>query len=193
MRPRISSAKPAIEPTIRPARVIHVVCSQRSRNPPTINPAITPAGSASAICDERREKLKKIEALGQPSYPYKYEWTHAITQILAEHSAKSREELEQQRVSVRVAGRLMSLRGQGKAGFAHLQQAGARLQIYIRLDDVGEKGFALYKLLDLGDIVGVRGYLFRTKTNELTIHAEEVTLLSKSLLPLPEKWHGLAD
>src|SRR5205085_10297540 len=70
---------------------------------------------------------------------------------------------------------------------------GAGLQIYIRLDDVGEKGFTLYKLLDLGDIVGVRGYLFRTKTNELTIHAEEITLLSKSLLPLPEKWHGLAD
>src|SRR5947209_360126 len=87
----------------------------------------------------------------------------------------------------------MSLRGQGKAGFGHLQQAGARLQIYIRLDDVGEKGFTLYKLLDLGDIVGVRGYLFRTKTNELTIHAEEITLLSKTLLPLPEKWHGLAD
>ena len=145
------------------------------------------------IYDERREKLKKIEALGQPSYPYKFEWTHAIPQILAEHSNKSREELEQHRISVRVAGRLMSLRGQGKAGFGHLQQASARLQIYIRLDDVGEKGFALYKLLDLGDIVGVRGYLFRTKTNELTIHAEEITLLSKSLLPLPEKWHGLAD
>ena len=145
------------------------------------------------IYDERREKLKKIEALGQPSYPYKFEWTHAIPQILAEHSNKSREELEQHRISVRVAGRLMSLRGQGKAGFGHLQQAGARLQIYIRLDDVGEKGFTLYKLLDLGDIVGVGGYLFRTKTNELTIHAEEITLLSKSLLPLPEKWHGLAD
>src|SRR5262249_62431046 len=70
---------------------------------------------------------------------------------------------------------------------------GERLQIYIKLDFVGEKGFALYKLLDLGDHIGVRGYLFRTKTGELTIHVEEITFLSKDLLPLPEKWHGLTD
>jgi len=82
---------------------------------------------------------------------------------------------------------------QGKAGFAHLQQGGQRLQIYVKLDFVGEKGFALYKLLDIGDYIGVRGYLFRTRTGELTVHVEEITFLVKDLLPLPEKWHGLQD
>jgi lysyl-tRNA synthetase, class II len=145
------------------------------------------------IYEERREKLKRIEALGQASYPYSFEASHSIPQILADYSAKSGEELQQQRVNVKIAGRLVSIRGQGKAGFAHLQQGGQRLQIYIKLDYVGENGFALYKLLDLGDHIGVRGYLFRTKTNELTVHVEEITFLAKDLLPLPEKWHGLAD
>src|ERR1044071_3357838 len=92
-----------------------------------------------------------------------------------------------------MAGRLMTLRHMGKAGFAHLQQDGERLQIYVKKDAVGEKGFELYKLLDLGDHIGVRGYLFRTKTNELTVHVDEITFLAKDLLPLPEKWHGLTD
>src|SRR5262249_56987475 len=87
----------------------------------------------------------------------------------------------------------MSIRGQGKAGFAHLQQAGKRLQIYVKLDFVGEKGFQLYKLLDLGDFIGVSGYLFRTRTNELSIHVEQITFLAKDLLPLPEQRHGLSD
>ena len=145
------------------------------------------------IYQERRAKLAKIEELGQSSYPYKFEATHAIPQILEQYSGTSGDDLQQHRIDVKVAGRLMSIRGQGKAGFAHLQQAGERLQIYIKLDFVGEKGFALYKLLDLGDHIGVRGYLFRTKTNELTVHVEEITFLAKDLLPLPEKWHGLTD
>ncbi len=87
----------------------------------------------------------------------------------------------------------MSIRLKGKAGFAHLQQGGKRLQIYVKNDAVGEKGFELYKLLDLGDHIGVKGYLFRTRTGELTVHVEEITFLVKDLLPLPEKWHGLQD
>ncbi len=145
------------------------------------------------IYAERIEKLGKISALGQLPYPYKFEASHGIPQILAEYSGKTAEELEKDRVTVRVAGRLMSIRGQGKAGFAHLQQAGQRLQIYVRLDAVGENGFAIYKLLDLGDHIGVSGYLFRTKTNELSIHVETITFLAKDLLPLPEKFHGLTD
>ena len=141
----------------------------------------------------RQEKLKQIEALGQQAYPYKFEFTHSIPQILEEHGGKTAEELEPNRVNVKVAGRIVSIRLQGKAGFAHVQQNGQRLQIYVKLDFVGEKGFALYKLLDLGDHIGVRGYLFRTRTGELTIHAEELTFLAKDLLPLPEKWHGLTD
>jgi lysyl-tRNA synthetase class 2 len=141
----------------------------------------------------RREKLREIEALGQQAYPYGFAATHTVPQILNEYSSKTAEQLENPRVAVRVAGRIMSLRLQGKAGFAHLQQGGAKLQIYVKLDFVGEKGFALYKLLDLGDHIGVSGYLFRTRTGELTIHAEEITFLNKDLLPLPEKWHGLQD
>ena len=87
----------------------------------------------------------------------------------------------------------MAIRLMGKAGFCHLQQDGKRLQIYVKKDAVGDKGFELYKLLDLGDHIGVNGYLFRTRTGELTIHVEEITFLSKDLLPLPEKFHGLTD
>src|SRR5260221_8989760 len=87
----------------------------------------------------------------------------------------------------------MAIRLMGKAGFAHLQQDGQRLQIYVKKDAIGDAGYELWKLLDLGDHIGVRGYLFRTRTGELSIHAEELTFLSKDLLPLPEKFHGLTD
>ena len=109
------------------------------------------------IYELRRDKLKQIEALGQSAYPYRYDTTHAIPQVVEEFSGKTAEELESPRVNVSVAGRLMSIRVQGKAGFAHLQQGGKRLQIYVKLDFVGEKGFALYKLLDIGDYIGVEG------------------------------------
>ena len=141
----------------------------------------------------RCEKLKQIEALGQRTYPTKYEFTHTIPAILADYSQKSAEELDSPRVNVRIAGRIMAIRLMGKAGFAHLQQGGQKLQIYVKKDAVGEKGFELYRLLDLGDHVGVSGYLFRTRTGELSVHVEEITFLSKDLLPLPEKWHGLTD
>ena len=141
----------------------------------------------------RREKLKQIEALGQESYPHKFLFTHTIAEILEKYSAASGEQLEREHVNVAVAGRLMSIRGQGKAGFAHLQQSGMRLQMYVKLDLVGEKPLQLYKLLDLGDFIGIRGYLFRTRTNELTVHVEEIRFLAKDLLPLPEKYHGLSD
>jgi lysyl-tRNA synthetase, class II len=149
------------------------------------------------IYEIRREKLKKIEALGQPAYPRKYEFTHTVPQIKKDYddgeNKKTAEELEAARVNVRVAGRIMAIRLMGKAGFAHLQQEGQRLQIYVKKDAVGEKGFELWKLLDLGDHIGVSGYLFRTRTGELSVHVEELTFLAKDLLPLPEKWHGLTD
>jgi len=146
-----------------------------------------------SIYQLRREKLKQIEALGQQAYPRKYDFTHTIAQILAQYLEKTGEQLESSRVSVRIAGRIMAIRLMGKAGFAHLQQDGQRLQIYVKKEAVGEKGFELYRLLDLGDHIGVSGYLFRTRTGELTVHVEEITFLSKDLLPLPEKWHGLTD
>jgi len=141
----------------------------------------------------RRQKLKQIEALGQTAYRSKYEFTHTIPQILADYSDKTAEQLGNPRINVRVAGRIMAIRLMGKASFCHLQQDGKRLQIYVKKDAVGEQGWDLYKLLDLGDHIGVSGYLFRTRTGELTIHVEEISFLSKDLLPLPEKFHGLTD
>jgi lysyl-tRNA synthetase class 2 len=145
------------------------------------------------IYELRRAKLAQIEALGQSSYPYRYEFTHLIPEILAQYGEKQGPELEANRVELRVTGRIMAIRVMGKAAFLHLQQAGQRLQVYVKKDDVGDKGFELFKLLDIGDHIGVKGYLFRTRTNELTVHAQEITFLSKDLLPLPEKWHGLQD
>jgi lysyl-tRNA synthetase class 2 len=160
------------------------------------------------IYELRRQKLKQIEALGQAAYRNKYEFTHTIPQILVEYSDKTAEQLENPRVNVRVAGRIMAIRLMGKAGFGHLQQEGRRLQIYVKKDAVGDQGFELFKLLDLGDHIGVSGYLFRTRTGELTIHVEEIAFLSKDLLPLPvgkaiegdasspggpKKWNELTD
>jgi len=142
---------------------------------------------------QRKKKLRALAELGFELYPRKIELTHTLPQILAAYSPRTAEELAAQKIAVRVAGRVMSLRPHGKAGFAHLAGGGARLQIYVRLDAVGERDWKLYQLLDLGDLIGVGGYLFRTRTGELTVHAERLHFLAKALLPLPEKWHGLAD
>lgn len=142
---------------------------------------------------QRRKKLTEIEALGYPAYPHKFDWTHTARQVVERFGERTAEQLEAERVNVRVAGRIVALRPMGKAAFAHLAGDGARLQIYARLDVMGEQAFKLFQLLDLGDIVGVSGHLFRTKTNELTVRVEKLEVLNKALLPLPEKWHGLAD
>jgi lysyl-tRNA synthetase class 2 len=146
----------------------------------------------------RLEKLTEIAKLGQPAYPNRFpakqgETAISLAEVRAKWDKSTGEELEATRINVTVAGRIMAIRAQGKAGFATLQQEGQRLQIYVRLDAVGEQAFALYKLLDLGDHIGVTGYLFRTRTGELTVHVETLTFLSKAMLALPEKYHGLAD
>jgi lysyl-tRNA synthetase class 2 len=145
------------------------------------------------IYELRKQKLGQIEALGQPAYPNQFRFTHQIPEILAAYTASTGEVLEADKPQVAIAGRLMAIRLMGKASFAHLQQQGEKLQIYIKKDAVGEKQWELYKLLDIGDHIGVKGYLFRTRTNELSVHVEEITFLSKDLLPLPEKFHGLTD
>ena len=144
------------------------------------------------LLKQRAARIHEIEALGYHPYGRRYEFTHAIPEILAAYGAKTAEELTPE-VHVRVAGRLMTLRHMGKAGFAHLQQNGERLQIYVKKDAVGERDYQLFKLIDIGDIVGVEGYLFRTRTGELSIHAQKLEFLSKTLLTMPEKWHGLED
>ena len=141
----------------------------------------------------RQDKLRQIAALGQQTYPNQFVASHTLAQVRQEFGEIPAEALDAQRTVVTVAGRIMAIRAQGKAGFAQLQQGGERLQIYVRLDAVGEQGFQLYKLLDLGDHIGVSGYVFRTRTGELTIHIEKITFLAKAMLALPEKYHGLAD
>jgi lysyl-tRNA synthetase class 2 len=160
----------------------------------------------------RQSKLQEIQKLGQSAYPNRFpaaqdEQATPIPAVRAMWGEATAEALEAEKPRVAVAGRIMAIRQQGKAGFATLQQGDAslhrggaaelekaqRLQIYVRLDAVGEQGFALYKLLDLGDHIGVTGYLFRTRTGELTVHVETLTFLSKAMLSLPEKYHGLAD
>ncbi|HEY8997797.1 MAG TPA: lysine--tRNA ligase [Edaphobacter sp.] len=155
------------------------------------------------LYQQRIEKLKEIEALGHAAYPNSFAFTALIPEIKKQYdspeSPVTGEQLEADRKQVAVAGRIMAIRIQGKAGFAQLQQGGQRLQIYVRKDDVGENAFALYKLLDLGDHIGVRGYLMRTRTGELTVHVtttpEEpgISFLAKAMLPLPDKFSGLAD
>jgi lysyl-tRNA synthetase class 2 len=142
---------------------------------------------------QRLKNLGEIEGLGYAAYPRKFAWTHTANEVGDKFGERTTEQLAAQPVEVRAAGRIVALRPHGKAAFAHIAGGGGRLQIYVRQDVVGEDAYKLFKLLDLGDIVGVSGHLFRTKTNELSVKVEKIELLSKALLPLPEKWHGLAD
>jgi len=145
------------------------------------------------LIEQRSQKLEEIRKLGHDPYPHRYELSHTVAELVHEFSKKSGQELEQEEVSVQTVGRLINLRGHGKAGFADLQGSGKRIQIYVRQDRVGKENHQLFRLFDLGDIIGVRGTLFRTKTDELTIKAEQLDFLAKCLLPMPEKWHGLSD
>ena len=143
--------------------------------------------------EQRQRKLEQIQALGFDPFPREFRWTDTPAALVDKFAATPGPELEANKREVRVAGRIVSYRLMGKAGFAHLQGSGKRIQIYVKKDVVGERGFQLFHLLDLGDSIGVRGHLFRTRTDELSIWVEEITFLSKAFLPLPEKWHGLTD
>ena len=143
--------------------------------------------------EQRQKKLEQIQALGFEAFPREFRWSHTAADLVRLYESAQSADLEADKKEVRVAGRIVSYRLMGKAGFAHLQGGGKRIQIYVRKDVVGERGFQLFQLLDLGDHVGVRGHMFRTKTGELSVWVEELFFLSKAFLPLPEKWHGLAD
>ena len=135
----------------------------------------------------RREKLAALVEAGRDPFEItKYDRTHFASQIVDGFDA-----LEGQRVSV--AGRMMSRRVMGKASFAHIQDKTGRIQVYVRIDGVGKEAYDAFKLMDIGDIIGVRGEVFRTKHGEISVRADEVTLLAKSLQPLPEKFHGLRN
>ncbi len=144
------------------------------------------------LFEQRAARLREIEALGYRPFGRRFDFTATIPEIVLEHSAKTAEELVPE-IRARIAGRIQTVRRMGKAGFLHIQQNGERLQLYLRQDSVPEQDYRLFGLLDIGDIVGAEGYLFRTRTGELSLHVEKLEFLSKTLFGMPEKWHGLED
>ena len=143
------------------------------------------------LLSQRLEKLSAIKAMHLNPYPHSYPNKEPIQTLLQKHSTLNTEQKTTEKA--RVAGRILTLRRMGKASFYHIQDSTGKIQIYIKEDEVGHQTYTLFENLDLGDIIGVEGYVFKTKTGELTVRTEKLTLLSKSLRPLPEKWHGLND
>ncbi|MBC1335063.1 lysine--tRNA ligase [Listeria booriae] len=141
----------------------------------------------------RREKLDTLRAEGIDPFGAKFVRTISPEEIVSQYEGETKEELEEAAIEVSVAGRIMTKRVKGKVGFTHIQDRFHQVQIYIRKDGVGEEAYDLFKLADLGDIVGVTGTIFLTNTGELSVKATEFTMLSKSLRPLPDKFHGLKD
>jgi len=142
---------------------------------------------------QRRANLEELEKLGVEIYPRRFDVQTSIESLVGEHGEKTGQQLEEAQITTRVAGRILAIRSFGKANFLVLSDGKARVQVYIRQDSLPEQDFRVFKLVDIGDFVGVDGRLFRTKTNEFTIWASRLEFLAKCLLPLPEKWHGLQD
>ena len=147
----------------------------------------------SDLLRQRRANFDELVRLGVDPYPHKFERTDTIAELVSAHGKKTKEELEVAAIPARTAGRILAIRSFGKANFLVLSDGREKIQAYVRQDSLSEKDFAVFKLLDFGDYVGVEGKLFRTKTNELTIHAASLQFLVKCFEPLPEKWHGLQD
>ncbi|WP_153004940.1 lysine--tRNA ligase [Oceanobacillus picturae] len=141
----------------------------------------------------RRDKLNNYREQGLDPFGSKFERTHLAQELLDSYDQFTKEELEEKTDQVTIAGRMMTKRGKGKAGFAHIQDLSGQIQLYIRKDAVGEEAYELFQSTDLGDIVGITGVMFKTKVGELSVKATEFQLLTKSLRPLPEKYHGLKD
>ncbi len=147
--------------------------------------------SEERLINQKKQKLEGIKKLGINPYPYSFNKKNNSAEILNKYRKLKKEEHTKNIVSV--AGRIMALREMGKASFAHLQDQDGRIQVYFREDQIGEKSYNLFRKLDLGDIIGVEGTVFRTKLGEITVLAKKISLLSKSIRPLPDKWHGLKD
>jgi len=141
----------------------------------------------------RREKMAAMRESGFDPFGKRYERTHNAQEIFEAYGELENEELESRNIIVKIAGRIMTKRGKGKAGFAHIQDLTGQIQIYVRQDNVGEEQYHNFNSADLGDIVGATGVVFKTKTGELSVKVQEFTFLSKALRPLPDKFHGLKD
>jgi lysyl-tRNA synthetase, class II len=142
---------------------------------------------------QRRSNLEELAKLGVEIYPRRFDRRQTISELVREHGERSHDDLEEARLETKTSGRILAIRSFGKANFLVLSDGLAKIQIYIRQDALPPLDFQIFKLLDIGDWVGVEGRLFRTKTNEFTIWASRLYFLAKCLLPLPEKWHGLTD
>jgi lysyl-tRNA synthetase class 2 len=143
------------------------------------------------LIKDRLDKLDKLRGLGIEPYPYSFKKSHDSKEIVAKYEKLKPEEKATDKVSV--AGRIVQFRRMGKASFAHLQDAAGKIQLYFRADDIGEEKYEVLKLFDVGDIIGVSGIVFKTKTGEVTVYVSDCHILSKALRPLPEKYHGLQD
>ncbi len=141
----------------------------------------------------RRQKMEDLRAMGVDPFGQAYKRTHKSGQIRSEYENCSKEELADKAVNVKIAGRIMTKRRQGKAGFMHIQDLDGKIQIYVRKDEIGEEQYEIFKKSDIGDIVGIEGQVMKTDHGELSVRAKVYTHLSKSLRPLPEKFHGLQD
>ena len=141
----------------------------------------------------RRQKMQNFRDHGIDPFGGRFERTHLSEEVVREYDGFSKEELEEAGHEVVIAGRIMTKRGKGKAGFAHLQDLKGQLQIYVRQDAIGEEAYNFFNTADLGDIIGVKGTVFKTNVGELSVKAKEVEFLTKALRPLPEKFHGLKD
>lgn len=153
----------------------------------------TESAELSELLQIRRNKLDELRDLGVDPFGSKFVRTTQAGDILSAYGELSQEELESRAVEVSIAGRIMQKRGMGKAAFAHIQDLSGKIQIYVRQDTVPGNQFAAFDLLDIGDMVGVHGVVFKTKTGETSVKVKELTVLTKSLLPLPDKFHGLKD
>jgi len=142
---------------------------------------------------QRRANLAKLSDLGIDPYPHRFDRTASVSGLVAAYTGKTGPELEESRVDTVTSGRILGIRNFGKANFLVVSDGRSRIQIYVKKDSLSERDFELSRLLDFGDVVGVEGHLFRTRTNELTVWASRLSFLAKCHLPLPEKWHGLTD
>lgn len=147
----------------------------------------------SSVIEDRINKNEKLKAMGVNLYPAGYHPDITVAEVIERFGHLEKEALETYPETFVMAGRIMSRRDFGKASFIHIKDETGRIQAYIRKNDIPVEKFDMFKLMDIGDFIGVKGSFFRTRTDELTIKAEDITLLSKSLKPLPEKWHGLTD
>ncbi|HET7581019.1 MAG TPA: lysine--tRNA ligase [Bacillales bacterium] len=141
----------------------------------------------------RREKLDSLREVGIDPFGQRFERSHSAEEMIREFGDLSKEELAEKEIPVTLAGRIMTKRGKGKAGFSHIQDLSGQIQLYVRKDGVGEEQYELFLHSDIGDVVGVSGVAFKTKVGELSVKVNDFQLLSKSMRPLPDKYHGLQD